>query len=151
MRWLEGIIGSMDMSQLEQTPGDGEGQGGLACCSPWGHRKSDVTERLSKTPAVPRVDISGHQGFLFSFIKREKVFPSIILETTVLLLAFFLMSDKKLEFQGILLLSLDISMRKQLSCVRLFATPWTIAQWATPSIQARILEWVAISFSRESS
>ena len=22
--------------ELEQTPGDGEGQGGLACCSPWG-------------------------------------------------------------------------------------------------------------------
>ena len=96
--------------ELEQTPGDGEGQGGLACCSPWGHRKSDMTERLSKTTAVSRVDISGHQGFLFSFIKREKVFPSIILETTMLLLAFFLMSDKKLEFQGTLLLSLDISM-----------------------------------------
>ena len=24
--------------ELEQTPGDGEGQGSLACCSPWGHR-----------------------------------------------------------------------------------------------------------------
>ena len=27
----------------EQTPGDGEGQGGLACCSPWGHKESDMT------------------------------------------------------------------------------------------------------------
>ena len=27
----------------EQTPGDSEGQGGLACCSPWGHRESNVT------------------------------------------------------------------------------------------------------------
>ena len=33
MRWLNGITDSMDMS--EQTPGDGEGQGSLACCSPW--------------------------------------------------------------------------------------------------------------------
>ena len=24
--------------QNEQTPGDSEGQGSLACCSPWGHR-----------------------------------------------------------------------------------------------------------------
>ena len=25
---------------------DSEGQGSLACCSPWGHRESDTTERL---------------------------------------------------------------------------------------------------------
>ena len=24
--------------ELGQIPGDGEGQGGLACCSPWGHK-----------------------------------------------------------------------------------------------------------------
>ena len=26
-----------------QTPGDGEGQGGLVCCSPWGHKGSDTS------------------------------------------------------------------------------------------------------------
>ena len=25
--------------EFEQTPGDGEGQGGLACCSPWGRKE----------------------------------------------------------------------------------------------------------------
>ena len=30
--------------KLEQTPGDGEGQGGLACCSLWGRKESDTTE-----------------------------------------------------------------------------------------------------------
>ena len=30
-----------------QTPGDGEGQGSLACRSPWGHKESDTTERLN--------------------------------------------------------------------------------------------------------
>ena len=30
-----------------QTPGDGEGQGGLACCSPWGHKELDMTGRLN--------------------------------------------------------------------------------------------------------
>ena len=34
MRWLDGIIDSMDV--FEQAPGVGDGQGGLACCSPWG-------------------------------------------------------------------------------------------------------------------
>ena len=29
--------------EFEQAPGDGEGQGSLACCSPWGHKESDMT------------------------------------------------------------------------------------------------------------
>ena len=33
--------------EFEQTPGDGEGQGSLARCSPWGSKMSDMTERLS--------------------------------------------------------------------------------------------------------
>ena len=41
---------------------------------------------------------------------------------------------------------------KSFSCVPLFVTPWTVAHQAPPSIfQARVLEWVAISFSRGSS
>ena len=28
--------------EFEQAPGDGEGQGSLACCSPWGHKESDI-------------------------------------------------------------------------------------------------------------
>ena len=29
--------------EFEQTPGDSEGQGGLACCSPWGCNELDMT------------------------------------------------------------------------------------------------------------
>ena len=29
-----------------QTPGDGEGQGSLACCRLWGHKQSDTTQQL---------------------------------------------------------------------------------------------------------
>ena len=29
--------------ESEQTPGDGEGQGSLVCCSPWGHKELDTT------------------------------------------------------------------------------------------------------------
>ena len=42
MRWLDGITDSMDMT--EQTPRDSEGQGSLACCSPWSHKESDMTK-----------------------------------------------------------------------------------------------------------
>ena len=33
--------------EFEQTLGDGEGQGSLECCSPWGHTESDTTELLN--------------------------------------------------------------------------------------------------------
>ena len=46
MRWLDGITDSMDMS-LSKLWGIGHGQGGLACCSPWGHKESDTTEQLN--------------------------------------------------------------------------------------------------------
>ena len=32
--------------EFEQVPGDSEEQGSLVCCSPWGHKQSDTTERL---------------------------------------------------------------------------------------------------------
>ena len=47
MRWLDGIIDSMDMSLSKQAPGVGDGQGGLACCDSWGHKESDLTEQLN--------------------------------------------------------------------------------------------------------
>ena len=43
-RWLEGITDATDMSVsklLELV------MGRLACCSPWGHKESDTTERLN--------------------------------------------------------------------------------------------------------
>ena len=41
MRWLDGITDAMNMN-LDKLE-DGEGQGGPACCSPWGHKESDTT------------------------------------------------------------------------------------------------------------
>ena len=40
--WLKG-------HELEHALRDNEGQGSLACCSPWGHKQSDVTEQLNWT------------------------------------------------------------------------------------------------------
>ena len=38
MRWLDGITDS---------PGVGDGQGGLACCGSWGRKELDLTEQLN--------------------------------------------------------------------------------------------------------
>ena len=50
MRWLDGITNSMDRSlSIDMTPGHdpgaGDGQGGLVCCSPWGCKELNTTER----------------------------------------------------------------------------------------------------------
>ena len=37
----------LDGHEFEQAPGVGDGQGSLACCSLWGHKKSDMTEQLN--------------------------------------------------------------------------------------------------------
>ena len=43
MSWLDGITDSMDIS-LNKLRGVGDGQGSLACRSPWGRKESDMTE-----------------------------------------------------------------------------------------------------------
>ena len=40
--------------ELELTLGDGEGQGSLACCGPWGCKESDMTERLNNSKLCAR-------------------------------------------------------------------------------------------------
>ena len=37
----------LDGLEFEQAPGVGDGQGSLACCSPWGHKVLDMTEQLN--------------------------------------------------------------------------------------------------------
>ena len=37
----------LDGLEFEEVLGAGDGQGGLVCCSPWGCKESDTTERLS--------------------------------------------------------------------------------------------------------
>ena len=33
--------------ESDQAPGVGDGNGGVTCCSLWGHRESDMTEQLN--------------------------------------------------------------------------------------------------------
>ena len=47
--WLNG-------HEFEQALEIGDGQGGLACCNPWGHKKSDMTEQLNWTEWCPELN-----------------------------------------------------------------------------------------------
>ena len=48
--WLNG-------HEFEQTLGVGDGQGGLVCCSPWGHKEFDMTEQLNWTDMCTYIHI----------------------------------------------------------------------------------------------
>ena len=43
--------------EFEQTLGESEEQGSLACCSPWGLKQLDTTERLNKNKMDRQVDV----------------------------------------------------------------------------------------------
>ena len=47
MRWLDGWHHLLNGREFEQAPGVGDGQGSLECCSSWGHKELDTTERLN--------------------------------------------------------------------------------------------------------
>ena len=58
--WLNG-------HEFEQVPGIGDGQGSLACCSPWGRKELDTTEWLNWT-----VNLNGLE-FLRNFWKKISI------------------------------------------------------------------------------
>ena len=43
---MVGLYHLLNGHEFEQALGDGEGQGSLVCCSPWGHKELDTPERL---------------------------------------------------------------------------------------------------------
>ena len=61
----------LDGHEFEQTLGDDEGEGSLACCSPWDHEESDMTEcqnnnyRLSCVPQSSDVEALFCSGIVF--------------------------------------------------------------------------------------
>ena len=57
MRRLDGITNS-NGHDLEQTPGDSEGQGSLVCRHPWGCKELDVTELLNNNKTGSEEDMA---------------------------------------------------------------------------------------------
>ena len=57
--------------EFEQVPGDGEGQGSLVCCSPWGCKELDTTERLNSNN---NIGYTFQVYFIFPFSLRMSFF-----------------------------------------------------------------------------
>ena len=62
--------------EFEQAPGAGDGQGGLACCSPWGCKESDVTERLNWTDWYLPQSLSPLYTLDYSEQRAKQWFPT---------------------------------------------------------------------------
>ena len=56
--WHHGFSGH----KFEQTLGDSEGQGSLACCNLWGRKVSDVTEQLTNKKCFGRINLLASCG-----------------------------------------------------------------------------------------
>ena len=56
----EGELGGWHLQfngdKFEQTLGDGERQGSLACCTPSGHKETDTTEQLNNNKSRSRIE-----------------------------------------------------------------------------------------------
>ena len=93
MRWLDVITDSMDMS-LEV----GDGQGSLACCSPWGCKESDNPEWLNWI--ISDVD---HFCMCFSAICMSSLEKCSFVSYTHFLIRLFLDVDLLLYFSRLIL------------------------------------------------
>ena len=63
--------------EFEQAPGDGEGQGSLACCSPWDRTELDMTERLNDNMSIESVMPSNHLILCCPLLLLISIFPRI--------------------------------------------------------------------------
>ena len=64
----------LDGYEFEQALGVGDGQGGLACSSPWGHKELDTAERPTTAVALERVEAELHLCHSESLYFRASVF-----------------------------------------------------------------------------
>ena len=58
----------VDEHEFEKAPGDGE-QGSLACYSQWGHKESEMTERLSTHTHTPYIYENNYTNIILVNIK----------------------------------------------------------------------------------
>ena len=62
--------------EFKQGQGDGGGQGGLACCSPWGRKEWDMTEWLNnnknENTAWPTYAVAGQYLWENLYLKKKK-------------------------------------------------------------------------------
>jgi len=75
-RMMAGWHHRLNGHEFEWTLGDGDGQGGLACCNSWGHKESDMTGQLNWTDFFSR-RCSCQGGLLMSFHLKGGIYQFI--------------------------------------------------------------------------
>ena len=119
--WDHGFNGH----ELEQAPGDGEEQGGLTCCSPWGHQESDTPWWLNnKNMCLHPTTLLSNQAFLLTFKYDLKI--------AILHLLSFIFDD----FHALLARS-HSACRNQ--CLRQSGLPsWIRTKWVKRMLQHQL-------------
>ena len=148
--------------EFESTLGVGDGQGGLVCCSPWGHKELDTTEQLNWTElsANDNLSILVELQFLHHLLplswKKKKslgtagILPQVTNENSQIILLAFLFHEYGFKNQT---LQRQPSIRKKESEVaQSCPTLWDPTDCSLPGssihgiFQARILEWSGLPF-----
>ena len=77
--WYSGVHHWLDGHEFVHAPGFDDGQGSLACCSPWGHKESDRTEWLNWTDWELQTPISslGTPDFLSTSLGNDSLLPGL--------------------------------------------------------------------------
>ena len=73
VRWHDWLDGH----EFEHTPGVGDGQGSLACCSPWGCKESDTTEQLNWTESSMREQRQMWGLRLVEYLQRYRAYAEM--------------------------------------------------------------------------
>ena len=74
---------------FEQTLGVGDGAGSLVCCSQWGHKKSDTTERLNWTESSFLLPTSRASGIHFCWTTHDLFLEYVLFFYSLLCLIIF--------------------------------------------------------------
>ena len=100
----------LDGHKFEQAPEVGDGQGSLACCSPWGRKESETTEWLNWTEqgylTIPYTEMNLMLQFWIPSLKITCT--SNILYNVCWLVSFFF--SPKLSIQILILSTLSIQI-----------------------------------------
>ena len=66
----------VDGGEFEWTPGDGDRQGGLACCDSWGRKESDTTEWLNWTELTDPWNFPSKSTGVSCHFLLQRIFPT---------------------------------------------------------------------------
>ena len=87
IRWLDGITDSMDMSLSKLWELEKEGQGSLACCSPWGHEELDTKSLATEQQQCRRESLRLLLCILYLDLESDSILRKYFMFTLFLVLA----------------------------------------------------------------